>query len=114
MSRLRWPDSTNSVSDDPGTVHGGYSACQLALYLNRYEATRLFRMHPSGEPKHFLLPTENRRPQLRKPALYFELFRQLVAVLARRLKLCWADLNPLFPIDQTAAALLRVVLVSRT
>ena len=21
MSRLRWPDSTNSVSDDPGTVH---------------------------------------------------------------------------------------------
>ena len=22
MSRLRWPDSTNSVSDDPGTVQG--------------------------------------------------------------------------------------------
>ena len=21
MRRLRWPDSTNSVSDDPGTVH---------------------------------------------------------------------------------------------
>ena len=24
MSRLRWPDSTNSVSDDPGTVHFVY------------------------------------------------------------------------------------------
>ena len=24
MSRLRWPDSTNSVSDDPGTVHNAY------------------------------------------------------------------------------------------
>ena len=23
MSRLRWPDSTNSVSDDPGTVQSG-------------------------------------------------------------------------------------------
>ena len=80
---------------------------RLALYLNRYEATRLFRMHPRGEPKHFLLPRENRRPQLSKPALHFELFRQLVAVLPRRLKLCWADLNSLFPIDQTAAALLQ-------
>ena len=26
MSRLRWPDSTNSVSDDPGTVHRSVAA----------------------------------------------------------------------------------------
>ena len=82
-----------------GDQNGGYSACQLALHLNRHEAIRRFRMHPGGEPKHFLLPRENRRPQLSKPALYFELFRQLVAVLPRRLKLCLADLNPLVPID---------------
>ena len=31
MSRLRWPDSTNSVSEKPGTIHfyelGGDVAC---------------------------------------------------------------------------------------
>ena len=101
--------STESVG---GNQNRGYSACQLALYLNQYEATRLFRMHPRGEPKHFLLPRENRRPQLSKPALYFELFRQLVAILSRRLTLSGTDLNPLFSIDQTAAAVLRVAFVS--
>ena len=25
MSRLRWPDSTNSVSEKPGTIHSGSS-----------------------------------------------------------------------------------------
>ncbi len=28
MSRLRWPDSTNSVSDDPGTVQVGMPLCR--------------------------------------------------------------------------------------
>ena len=56
-----------------GNQNGGYSACQLALYLNWYELPRLFRLHPRGEPKHLFLPCENCSPQLSKPALYFEL-----------------------------------------
>ena len=29
MSRLRWPDSTNSVSDVPGTIHSRVNAGDL-------------------------------------------------------------------------------------
>ena len=28
MSRLRWPESTNSVSEKPGTIHGLASASE--------------------------------------------------------------------------------------
>ena len=31
MSRLRWPDSTNSVSEKPGTIHSLYSEDSFAL-----------------------------------------------------------------------------------
>ena len=33
MSRLRWPDSTNSVSDDPGTVQNPTSAQAITIRL---------------------------------------------------------------------------------
>ena len=29
MSRLRWPDSTNSVSEKPGTIHKDVVVAQL-------------------------------------------------------------------------------------
>ena len=31
MSRLRWPDSTNSVSDDPGTVQNRAAALSPSI-----------------------------------------------------------------------------------
>ena len=37
MSRLRWPDSTNSVSDVPGTIHRDFVA--LLTYPNRAQDT---------------------------------------------------------------------------
>ena len=30
MSRLRWPDSTNSVSEKPGTIHDGQPHSEVA------------------------------------------------------------------------------------
>ena len=39
MSRLRWPDSTNSVSEKPGTIHA-VSSCICAVSLDPVGATR--------------------------------------------------------------------------
>ena len=33
MSRLRWPDSTNSVSDVPGTIHFSIGILPLTLLI---------------------------------------------------------------------------------
>ena len=38
MSRLRWPDSTNSVSDVPGTIQSEYLDGFILDYLRVNEA----------------------------------------------------------------------------
>ena len=45
MSRLRWPDSTNSVSEKPGTIH---IARRLAVYVEPIWATNTNPL-PSAE-----------------------------------------------------------------
>ena len=50
MSRLRWPDSTNSVSDDPGTVHSGRFSlhqrrCSTVLSQERYGSPSIIGLY---------------------------------------------------------------------
>ena len=39
MSRLRWPDSTNSVSEKPGTIHHHVAEYALAFLKERSSST---------------------------------------------------------------------------
>ena len=41
MSRLRWPDSTNSVSEKPGTIH--YDAFLFGAWYNATPTTSVKR-----------------------------------------------------------------------
>ena len=57
MSRLRWPDSTNSVSDDPGTVQNPYTRLVLnhqLLLLDPLRATRGYYEEIDGTADCFL------------------------------------------------------------
>ena len=52
MSRLRWPDSTNSVSDVPGTIHTSAASEAAAVILGSTGFTLLMTyplVRQSGE-----------------------------------------------------------------
>ena len=48
IRRLRWPDSTNSVSEKPGTVHLDEAVFMLGACASF--ASYLWRKHVPGEP----------------------------------------------------------------